>query len=98
MAAGDVVVIARLQVSDFDTWYDEYERMHPVRASFGERGHDLYRDADDPNVVVVVFGWDDLANARRYFEGDELAASVSRARAAGSPDVRYLLPGDRSTV
>jgi quinol monooxygenase YgiN len=98
MATGDVVVIARLQVTDFDTWYAEYQQMHPTRASYGERGHDLYRDADDPNVVVVVFAWDDLANARRYFEGDELAASVSRARAAGAPEVRYLLRDDGPTV
>lgn len=84
------VVIARLKVSDFDTWQAEYERMHDRRRALGERGHRLHRDVDDGNVVVVVFDWDTVANAKGYFEGPELAASVGRAQADQLPQVSYL--------
>jgi heme-degrading monooxygenase HmoA len=77
-------------VPDFDTWYAEYNRMHARRRDLGERGHRLYRDIDDSNVVVVVFDWDSAASARAYFEGSELKASVGRAQAAGLPQVTYL--------
>lgn len=93
------VVIARLKVPDFDTWYAEYQQMHERRSELGERGHRLHRDVDDDNVIVVVFDWDSVANAKGYFEGPELTASVGRARAAGPPQVSYLeLVDDGSTT
>jgi heme-degrading monooxygenase HmoA len=84
------VVIARLHVPDFDTWYAEYQQMHARRHELGERGHRLHRDVDDSSAVVVVFEWDTVENAKDYFGSAELTASVSRAKAAGLPQVTYL--------
>jgi quinol monooxygenase YgiN len=86
------MVIAKLSVPDFDRWFAEYEGMHPVRASFGERSHRLYRDVDDPTTITVVFEWESVDAARRYFGSAELAASVNRAEAHAGPQVCYLEP------
>ena len=82
-------VVARLQVPDPNAWLAEYESMHAVRASFGERGHIAYRDLSDPSAIVAIFQWDEEANARRYFGSGELAASVGRAE-GGQPELLYL--------
>ena len=81
--------IARLRVENFDHWRAEYESMHTVREAAGECGRRLYRDAADPNVVVVMFEWDTADRARDYFEGSVLAASVARANGVGGPEVWY---------
>ena len=47
-------VIARLRVQDYDVWREEYERMHPVREAHGECGRVLYRDPDEPNLVLTT--------------------------------------------
>lgn len=86
-----VTVIASLSVEDFDTWFAEFQQMHPVRERHGDLGgRTVYRDADDPNSVVVVFRWRDRESARRYFSSVELAASVARAGGRRTPHVRYL--------
>jgi len=85
-------VIARLPVQDFEAWHAEYERMHATRQSFGERGRMLYRDVDDPHTIVVVFEWDSIDNAKRYFGSPELSASVGRAHGKATPTVFYLDP------
>ena len=91
-----VVVLARLVVGDFSTWLSEYERMHERRATFGERGHHAYRDADDPSIVTVIFNWETLEGAREYFEGAELTASLTRAEVTTRPEVVYLDPVDEA--
>jgi heme-degrading monooxygenase HmoA len=83
-------VIVRMLVSDFATWFEEYERMHEVRETRGECGRELFRDSDEPNAVVVVFHWDSLTNARAYFASAELHASVERAQGKRAPHVLYL--------
>ena len=83
-------MIARLPVPDFAAWHAEYERMHPVREQAGERGRTLYRDVDDPEVVVVVFAWDSVERAKAYFGSAALQASVGRAGATSAPEVTYL--------
>lgn len=83
-------VIARLTVAEFDRWHREYEQMHAHRRACGERGRQLFRDVDDPNTVVVVFQWDNLDNARAYFDSSKLRASVGRAGGRGAPQVSYL--------
>jgi heme-degrading monooxygenase HmoA len=83
-------VFARLPVKNFDTWHAEFERMHPFRADLGERSHQAYRDVDAPHIIVAVFQWDTLANARSYFNSAELRASVHRGTGQAAPEVHYL--------
>lgn len=64
--------------------------MHAFRESCGERGRRLFRDVDDPHVVVVVFQWDSLDNARAYFDSSALRSSVRRGGGRAAPQLCYL--------
>jgi len=83
-------VIVRLVVEQFGRWQAEYEAMHRTREGCGERGRQLFRDSEDPHVVLVVFDWDSHDNARAYFSSDTLKASVERAHGRSAPEVWYV--------
>jgi quinol monooxygenase YgiN len=85
-------VIATLQVPSFEKWRAEYEQMHAVREAAGECGRTVFRDVDNPGVVVVVFRWSSLEAARSYFDGPALQASVGRAGAVAPPALLFLEP------
>jgi len=45
-----------------------------------------YRDADDPDTVIVVMDMDDPDRARDYAQSTTLADARQRAGAVGGPD------------
>jgi heme-degrading monooxygenase HmoA len=62
-----------------------YEKFEPAfhdaearrrRAMSGSKGGTLYRDASDPNSVIVLFEWDTVERARAFTESHELRESV----------------------
>ena len=53
-------------------------------------GHEVYRDANDPNMVVIVNHMKDLDSAKRYAGSDALRSAMGRAGVQGPPEVTFL--------
>ncbi len=75
-------VIVKYKVADFDA--DGANRQ-----AGGCKGGQLFRSADDPNEVVMLFEWD-LEKARQYSQREEVRAKMREAGVLGSPDVYFL--------
>jgi quinol monooxygenase YgiN len=50
----------------------------------------IYRDANDPNNLTLIFKWNSLANARKYAQSPELKAAMERAGVQGPPSIFFL--------
>ena len=83
-------VWVQLTLQDYARWRPVFNELGALRKSHGSKGGRLFRKADAPNEVAVLFEWDDRANARRYFESDELRQGMQRAGVSGRPEVIYL--------
>ena len=55
-------MLVKVRVADFDKWKKVYDHHESTREQYGFTGHSIYRDASDPNVVVI------LNNARTWPE------------------------------
>jgi heme-degrading monooxygenase HmoA len=78
------------QVGDFDTWKAAFDQHDATRRASGGGNYMLFRSADDPNEVVVVFEWDSVENARAFSTSDDLREAMQRAGVAGPPTIVYM--------
>jgi heme-degrading monooxygenase HmoA len=64
--------------------------MEPHGKANGSRGGRLYRNATDPNELVILFEWDDLDKARTFAPSEDLRQIMQRAGVADRPDLYFL--------
>jgi quinol monooxygenase YgiN len=83
-------LIVRHRVANFEAWKKIFDEMEATRRQHGWIGHDLYRDANDPNLVTVVNHVRDLAGAKDYGMSPALREAMQRGGVLGAPDVTFL--------
>jgi heme-degrading monooxygenase HmoA len=69
-------LLARLKISDYARFKPVFEQISAVRKRYGSKGGVLLRDADNPNEMTVLLEWDNLENARKYVQSDELKKAL----------------------
>ncbi len=61
-------VLAKIKVEDYNKWKFLFDKFTDDRKSKGSKGATIFRDADDPNLVIVLFDWDNPDNAQKFHE------------------------------
>ena len=80
----------RHKVEDFEKWKPILNDDVGNREANGSKGGYLFRNADDPNELVILFEWDDLEKVRRFGRSDELRQKMQQAGVADRPDFYFL--------
>lgn len=64
----------RLKVKDYAKWKSEFDKEDTiaVRKAGGEKSYQIFRTADDPNTLVLLFEWDSLDNLQKYAQSEGL--------------------------
>ena len=88
-------VAVRLTLQDYAKWRPVFDGFAANRKASGSKGGTLYRNADNTNEVVAVFEWDDLNNARKFYQSPELREAMQKAGLSGPPDLRFLDDGEK---
>jgi heme-degrading monooxygenase HmoA len=76
-------LLERHKVRDYDRWREIFEGDAANREAAGCRGAWVFRNADDPEEVVVLFEWDALQRARRRIESATLPQKFEEAGVSG---------------
>ena len=82
-------VIVKQKVADYARWKSIFDADGANRESAGSQGGQLWRSADDPNEVVILFEWD-LEQARQYSQREEVRAKMQAAGVLDPPDFYFL--------
>ena len=83
-------VLIRHKVRDYARWRPVYDEHAGARKAGGCKDELVFRNAEDPDEVVLLFEWDDIERARKFIGSDDLREKMKEAGVEGSPDVRYL--------
>ena len=83
-------LLVRHKLEDYDRWKPAFDEHGATREQNGSQGGRLFRNVDDPNETVILLAWDDLDNARRFAQSDDLRETMQRAGVAEQPDVYFL--------
>lgn len=80
----------RHEVEDYDEWKPVFDDHAETRAEHGSLGGHLFRTADDPNDLAILFEWDSVEHARDFAESGDLREAMERAGVSGEPDLTFL--------
>ena len=82
--------LIRHKVEDFEKWKPIFDEDAENREANGSMGGYLFRNADDPNEILVLFEWDELDKVRQYGQSEELREKMQQAGIADRPDFYFL--------
>ena len=82
-------VIVKYKVADYARWKPIFDADGANRQAGGSQGGQLFRSADDPNEVVILFEWD-LEQARQFSQREEVRAKMQEAGVLDPPEIYFL--------
>ena len=83
-------MLVRHKVRDYATWRSGYDAHVPKRIEAGLQELHLFRSADDPNEIVILFEALDLGHARTFAESADLKATMQEVGVIDAPDIWFL--------
>jgi quinol monooxygenase YgiN len=83
-------MLIQLKVKNFAEWKKVFDSGAGLRTSNGELSHQIYCDANDPNMITAIYRWNYLANAQKFSQSPELRAAMEKAGVEGQPIVSFL--------
>jgi hypothetical protein len=78
-----------IKVKDYATWRPAYDGQEKNRLSAGVTNGRVFRNAQDPNDIVILQDVADVAKARTWLGSDDLKATMQKSGVVGSPNVRF---------
>ena len=91
-------LLIRHKVKDYATWKPVFDEHGATRLANGSQGGRLYRNAADPNEVMIVLDWDDLDRARLFTQSADMRETMARAGVVDRPDIWFLEEADAPPV
>jgi hypothetical protein len=77
------------KVKDFNAWRTSYQANDKGRASAGITNGKVFRNADDPNEVLVLQDVTDVAKVRTWLDSQDMKTAFEKSGVIGSPSIRF---------
>jgi heme-degrading monooxygenase HmoA len=91
----DAIPACPTKVTDYEKWKSAFDAHSVIRQAHGSRGGQLFRNAADPNELVVLLEWDVLEQARQFAQSEEFREVMQRAGVVDQPDIYFLKDGEQ---
>jgi heme-degrading monooxygenase HmoA len=83
-------MLVRHKVKDFTKWKPVYDEHANVRKDSGSKGAHLFRNADNPNEVFVLYEWETVDKAKKFAQSENLRQKMQEAGVSEKPDIYFL--------
>jgi heme-degrading monooxygenase HmoA len=77
-------------VENYDKWKPVYDEDGAVRKAKGSKSAFLFRNAEDPNQLIVLTQWENLEKAKNFAESDDLRITMQKAGVTGQIQINFL--------
>ena len=91
-------LLVRHKVEDYERWKPGFDEHGATRRANGSLGARLFRNAADPNEVLILMAWDDIDRAGLFVESDDWHEAMARSGVNDRPDVWFLEEVDQPPV
>ena len=82
-------IMVKQKVADYARWKPIFDADGANREIGGSKGGQIFRSADDPNEVVLLFEWDQ-EQARQFSQREEVRAKMQAAGVLDPPEISFL--------
>jgi len=84
----------RHTVVDYGKWRPYFDADETRRRAAGATGvNQVYRDANNPNIVTMIMGWDNAVNAQKFMDDPALREVMHKAGVVGLPTLMAIMSG-----
>ena len=83
-------MLIRHKVADFAKWKPVYDAHLSARQKAGLNEEHLFRNADDPNEVLLLFSTEDFDKAKAFTASADLRQAMEKSGVSDKPDVYFL--------
>ncbi|MCE8425777.1 MAG: hypothetical protein J5U17_08380 [Candidatus Methanoperedens sp.] len=91
-------LLVRHKVKDYEKWKTLFDEHSATRKTGGSKGGRLFRNADNPDEMVIIFEWDSLEKAKKFAQSEDLKKTMQRAGVIDKPDVYFLEEVEKVSV
>lgn len=91
-------LLIRHKVKDFSKWKPVFDEHGSMREKSGSKGGYLFRNADNPEELVIIFKWNEMEKARQFANSEDLKKAMKRAGVADEPDIYFLEKVEKPSV
>jgi heme-degrading monooxygenase HmoA len=77
-------------VEDYGKWKPVFDEHSSFRKEMGSKGGRVFRSANDPNDLFILFEWDNAENAKKFSQSDNLKETMQKAGVKGMPDIYFV--------
>jgi heme-degrading monooxygenase HmoA len=88
----------RHKVNDYPAWKKEFDDFAETRKTSGERSFQIFQPENESENLFLLFEWDSVDNARKFFESSILKETMERAGVIEAPEIRFLSEADRGAL
>jgi len=78
------------KVGNFEAWKGIFDKEDLVLRQGGCRRFGLYRDTEDPSLLVIFLEFDTRPNAKKFLESERLEQVMKQSGVEGKPAIHYL--------
>lgn len=91
MSTGPIyAALIRHAVADFDVWKRAFDAHEGARREAGVTMHNLHRNADDANELVVYLASGTLEALQGFMAAPELKQAMADAGVTGAPEITFV--------
>lgn len=88
-------LLIRHKVADFATWRSAFDEQEATRRAHGCQLGRLFRNAADPNEILILLEWDSLDRAWLFAQSDDLREELKRPDVTDEPNQWFLVETDQ---
>ena len=77
-------------MQDYDAWCPHFDRHEETRKAHGITNPHVYRNANDPNDLVLLFDVADIERAKDFGESQDLRSAMDKAGVIMPATVRIV--------
>ena len=83
-------ILVHHKVEDYNKWKPVFDGHGSFRSENGSNGDRVFRSANDPNEIFILFDWDTIENAQKFTQSDALKEAMKEAGVVGMPEIHFV--------
>jgi quinol monooxygenase YgiN len=83
----EVLAVFAHPVKDYAAWRKVFDASAPVQKAMGIIGVEVFQDPKDPNRVIVIDRYPDMATMERYLADPHIKDAMNQAGVTAPPTV-----------
>lgn len=78
------------KVEDYNKWKLVFDGHSAFRSQSGSKGGKVFRSTNNPNEVFILLEWDNLENAMKFSQADNLKEVMKNAGVVDIPEIYFV--------